>query len=90
MLPLLTGVQTLAAGTAIVVRPENAALKLTIITGAGCVASVSRVDSPTATAHTTGVNAETDIPQNTRESYEVDWPYFRISAAGGSLRYALI
>jgi hypothetical protein len=90
-LPLLTGVQTLEAGGSVVVRPENAALKLVIITGTGCTADVSRVDRWDATAHTTGSeNAEDTIPANTRQSVEIDWPYYLITATGGALRYALI
>ena len=61
--------------------------KLTIIAGAGATASVSRVDLPDATAHTTGAqNTEPDVTANTRITIDVDWPFFYVSSAGGPSR----
>ena len=56
---------------------------VSVITGTGATATVSRVDSPTATAHGTGARAVGTVAATTLTSYTVDWPYLRISTAGG-------
>lgn len=64
--------------------------KITIITGAGATATYSRVDSMDAVAHTTGVENGTTVPANTKETIDVDWPFFRVSVAGGTCRVGAI
>lgn len=62
---------------------------LTIITGDGATATVSRVDSLGAEAHTEGEeNAET-VAENTKLVIPVDWPFFRVSSADGPTRIGL-
>lgn len=79
------GPATLADGDAIVV-PTGEGIRLTIITGAGATATYSRVDDHDASAHgTTGT-----VAASTRLSIDTDWPYYRVSVAGGTCRVAVI
>lgn len=85
----LSGVRSLADGEAAVIEATDA-IKLTIITGAGCTATVSRVDSRDATGHTTGTENQFTVAATSRHEEGADWPFYRISASGGPLRFALI
>lgn len=81
-------VGTLAAGEAVNVDARGF-LNLSVITATGCTATVSRVDSLAASAHTTGNNQFT-VNEETLSTTEVDWAFYRISAAAAGLRYALV
>lgn len=84
------GVTTITAGTAVVLDARMCKT-LTIISGTGATVGYSRVDSPTASAHTTGTeNAVTGITANTKTVVTVDWPFYRINTAGGPCRISLV
>lgn len=85
----LRGPRVLGDGEAYVID-ARALRQLTVITGAGCTATVSRVDTPDAGAHTTGAENAFTVAATTKTTTAVDWPFYRISAAGGSLRWATI
>jgi hypothetical protein len=51
--------------------------------------TVSRVDTRHATTHTTGSNAFT-VAATTKSSIGVDWPFYRVSTAGGPARLSLV
>lgn len=72
------------------VFPTQGMARITVITGAGCTATVSRVDSSTASAHTTGTQNSFTVAPTTATVTPVDWPYFRVSAAGGSCRVGVV
>jgi hypothetical protein len=79
--------QPLVSGSAVVVDARGEAT-LTIITGAGCTATISRVDTDAAVANTTV--GDFTVAASTLSQTPVDWAYYRISAAGGDLRYCLV
>jgi hypothetical protein len=83
-----TAPRSLASGAAVVVDARGHST-LSIVAGAGATVTVSRVDSVSASAHTTGPNTF-DVTAGTHSATDVDWPYYRISASGGSARYALL
>lgn len=70
--------------------PAQGMARITVITGAGCTATVSRVDSSTASAHTTGTQNSFTVAPTTATITTVDWPYYRVSASGGSCRVGII
>jgi hypothetical protein len=74
-------------GAAVVVNARGFA-SLTIITGSGCTATISRVDSESAGANTGGASDQT-VAATTKSVITVDWPFYRLSASGGDFRYAL-
>lgn len=88
-MPILTGVVDLADGQAIVL-PASDAIRLTVIAGAGATVTVSRVDDQNAVAHTVGAENQFTVAAATLLVTEVDWPYYRISVAGGSCRVAMV
>jgi hypothetical protein len=87
-IPTRVTVKALADGESFVFDVRGA-LRLTVITGAGADATVSRVDSVAASAHTTGVNAFT-VAENTKTTTDADWPFYRVSVAGGACRVAIV
>lgn len=76
---------TLAAGESVVID-ATAAIRLSVIPGAGATVEYSKVDDDDATSHdadsTQSVTAETDI--------DVAWPFYRFSTAGGSARIGVV
>lgn len=64
--------------------------QLTVITGAGCTVTVSRVDTNDATEHTTGTENQFSVAASTRTATAVDWPFYRVSASGGTARAAMV
>lgn len=64
--------------------------KLTIITDGAATATYSRVDSKDASAHTAGSNNGATVSPDSALSIDVDWPFFRVSSAGGSIRVASV
>lgn len=77
------------ADTGVVNVDARGFLNLTVVSGAGCTTTVSRVDSLGATSHTTGTENSFTVAAGVRTVTEVDWPFYRISAAGGPSRYCL-
>ena len=77
-------------GAAVVAPVTEGEVNLTVITAAGATATVSRVDSVDASAHTAGATNQFTIAATTRIVTPVDWPFYRVSVAGGSCRVALI
>jgi len=78
------GVRTMAAGDAVNVDMRGC-IKLTLLPGAGATATVSRVSNTQATAHSTStvtIPADNIIP--------IDWPFLRLSVAGGTLQFATV
>ena len=88
---MLSNVILLNNGQAYTINATNA-IRLTVITGAGATAVISRVDSNSQTVdHTVGAeNRETDVTANTKKVIDVDWPFYKVSVTGGSCRVALI
>ncbi len=80
--------RTLTAGTSIVLDLRGVGA-ITIITSAGATATISRVNSAAAVADSTDTAANQSFSANTRTKVGVDWPYFRVTAAGGSVRVGL-
>ena len=62
---------------------------LTVITGTGATATVSRVDDDEAEEHTTGTENAFTVAAETRTVTQVDWPFYLVSVADGSCRVAL-
>lgn len=81
--------RSIGDGQAVTVDARGMA-SLTVIAGTGATVTVSRVDSKTASAHTTGDGNSFTVAADARETIPVDWPYYRISTAGGACRYSLI
>lgn len=82
-------VRSLAAAASTVVDTRGMS-RLTIITGTGATATVSRVDSANASSHTTGTENSQTVTANTKEVIDVDWPFYRVSSAGGATRVAAV
>lgn len=80
-------VYSLAAGEAVVIDARGLST-ITVITGAGATATVSRVDDDGASAHTTGTENQFTVAATTRTATTIDWPFFRVSVSGGSCRVA--
>ena len=68
----------------------RAMVRITIITAAGATATVSRVDTDGASAHTTGSENQFTVAANTHRAEDVSWPFYRISVAGGTCRVAMV
>lgn len=81
---LIIGPVTIAAGSAQNFDVTDG-IRFTIFPGAGATATYSRVDSYGATAHDSTTTAVTAIT-----SIDVDWPYMRVSSAGGTTRVAVV
>lgn len=81
-------VQSLAASGVVNVDARGAS-NLTVISGSGATTTVSRVDSMAAAAHTTGTENQFTVAATTKTVTAVDWPFYRISVAGGPCRFAL-
>lgn len=84
-----TPLKALADGEAVTLDARGAR-NITVITAVGATATFSRVDSPGATAHTTGSENQSSVVANTRTVTAVDWPFYRVSVAGGSCRVAVV
>lgn len=81
-------VGSLTDGQAIVVQALGRSV-LTVISESGATATVSRVDSLDAESHTTGSQNQFEVAAENRTATNVDWPYYRISAASGTVRWSL-
>jgi hypothetical protein len=73
-------------GQSVVIPTYVGERNLTVITGAGATATISRVDDIGASAHTTGAENQFTVAATTRTVTAIDWPYYRISVAGGACR----
>lgn len=82
-------VTALAASEATVIDARGMS-QLTIITGSGATATYSRVDTHSASAHTTGTQNGDTVAATTKLVIPVDWPFYRISVAGGTCRIGLV
>ena len=60
---------------------------LAITAGAGATVTYSRVDSKDAGAH--GSDTDT-VTTGTFESIPVEWPFYRVSVAGGTAKVAVV
>lgn len=63
----------------------NDAIRLTIIPGAGATVTLSKVDDD-ASAH----DAATSDDYTSEISLDIDWPFYWISVAGGTARFAQV
>jgi hypothetical protein len=79
--------QTLLSGASIVLDARGGAT-LTVIAGAGCTVTVSRVDTAGAVANTT--IGDYTVAASTINQTPVDWAYYRLTAAGGNCRYCIV
>lgn len=61
-------------------------IRLTIIPGTGSTVTYSKVDSEDATAHDTATQDTTGVEL----TIEADWPFYRVSTAGGTARVAVV
>lgn len=82
-------VKDLASGAAVVIDARGMKY-ITVITGSGATATVSRVDTPTASAHTTGTENSFTVAATTKTATAVDWPFWRVSVASGPCRIGLV
>ena len=80
--------RTLAAGTSAVIDTRNFS-RITITTEAASTATVSRVNSVTAVANSAAVAQNFTVAAATRGVTAVDWPFFRVTAAGGTVHVGL-
>lgn len=80
----------LTDGLQVVVSPDYGEINLTVITGAGATATISRVDGVDATAHTAGATNQFTVAAETRAVTPVDWPHYLVSVAGGDCRVATV
>lgn len=62
---------------------------LTVVTSAASSATISRVDSATAGSNSGDTAANHTVTPGSRSVLTVDWPFFRITASGGSVRVGL-
>lgn len=86
---MLSGVITLADGESYVINATSA-IRITVISSAAGSGNVSRVDSQDADADSVDAWNDTAVAAGAIEVIEVDWPYYRISASGGSIRFAIV
>ena len=80
--------ETLADGEAVNVDVRGFRV-LTVIAEDGATATVSRVDSMSAVAHTAITNTVDGSAAEAVDVFDCDWPYFRISVADADARWAL-
>lgn len=78
-------VQSLATGEAITVVALGL-IRFTVIPGSGATVTVSKVDSPGATSH----DSDTEETTTAEKTYDVKYPYYRISTASGSARIGFV
>ena len=81
---LLTGAVQLADGDAIVLEVWRG-IRFAVVPGSGSTVTFSKVDSDKATAH----DSDTQETTTTFLARTVDWPYVRVSTAGGAARVAV-
>lgn len=86
---LKQGVVSLAAGEAVVVDARGMT-NMTLRAATGCTITYSEVDSHTATAH--GQNSKTvdGSAAAARIVQTVEWPFYRVSAAGAAATVGLV
>lgn len=82
---------TLAAGQSLVVQADNGrpGRNMTVIAGAGATVTVSRVNNHNSDSHEAG-GGQFEVAAGTMTVTPVDWPFYRVSVAGGSCRVAVV
>lgn len=75
---------SIASGASAVIDTRGMSA-VTGVTGAASSATISRVDSATAGANSADTAANQNVSSGTRSVLTVDWPFFRITASGGSV-----
>lgn len=83
------GVLELADGESEVID-ARAMAKMTVVAGSGATATISRVDSPDATADGPGFGDPADVAAESLSTIDVDWPFYRITSTGGPTRVGLV
>lgn len=78
-------VLTLSSGTGVTLNTTGMA-RITILPGAGATVTYSMVDTKTETSHDAGTSTNVTTPT----TLDVEWPYYRITTAGGSARVAAV
>lgn len=80
----------LVDGESVVLRANRAEfVRVTLYAGTGATITYSRVSSQNATAHTTGALQGT-VAATELLSFGVDWPFYRVSVAGGPATVVLV
>jgi hypothetical protein len=79
----------LASGGSTVVDARGMAT-LTVIAGAGATVTVSRVDSATAVADSTDTQGNFTVAAGAMTATPVDWPFYRVTSAGGAARVGVV
>ena len=74
---------SLAAGDAVTVDARGMKT-MSVFAGSGATVTWSRVLSASDTTHGTGNLAVTAPAASALESLDVDWPFYRVSTAGGT------
>lgn len=82
-------VVTLTTGNYCIV-PAAGMANLTVVAGSGCTATIRRVDNETGDATGNSVDDVGTVSASTVLTTPVDWPWYRVEAAGGSCRVALV
>lgn len=80
-----TEVYTLAASEALNVAMASR-IRMHIIPGAGATVTVSKIDSMNATAH----DSDSSNTYTAEETFDVSWPFYRVSTASGSCRISTV
>lgn len=79
-------VKTLAASSSITVDARGSFL--TVIVPTGGTVDISRVDSASASAHTTGAQNAQTLAANTRTTFSgLEWGFYRLTANTQPARY---
>ncbi len=79
---------TIASGASAVIDTRGMSA-ITVVTGAASSATISRVDSATAGSNSPDTAANQNVTPGSRSVVTVDWPFFRVTASGGSVRVGM-
>lgn len=78
-------VLTITDGDAIILVALGA-IRFTVVPTSGATVTISKVDAPSVAAHDTDTTETTTV----ETTYDVAWPYYRISTAGDDCRVGVI
>lgn len=79
---------SIASGASAVIDTRGMST-ITAVIGAATSATISHVNPSTAGSNSVDAAANQNVTPGSRSVVTVDWPFFRITASGGSFRVAL-
>lgn len=68
-------------------------MRLVVMTDAGCTATIERLPTKDATAGDAGYDAavtDISVAADTLQVTDVDWPFYRVGASGGSCTVSVV